>query len=258
MLHVGTSGYSFDDWVGPFYPEGTDTSDFLSYFATRLACVEVNYTYYRLPVAKTLRIMESNTPPDFVFTLKATKTITHDQSRQRDEYEAYRKNLAHLIEAGKFGCVLLQFPNSFHLERENVNHLAFVREQWPDLPLAVEFRHKSWVEDDRTWEFLRDRNFAYCCVDEPQFSSLVPPIAEVTADIAYVRFHGRNYDKWWQHEQMYERYDYLYSRDELKEWLPKVRSLSNDTEQTYVFFNNHYEAQAVQNAMEFADMLQED
>ncbi len=256
MIRIGTSGYSFEDWVGPFYPEDIDKSDFLSYFSQRLKNVEVNYTYYRLPVANTLANMEAKTPEGFMFTLKATGTITHEQSQNPQIYEEYRSNVQPIIDAGKFGCVLMQFPNSFHLEKQNVNHLAFIRQQWPDLPLAVEFRHKGWMEDERTFEFLQDQNMAYCCVDQPQFSTLVPPIARATADIAYVRFHGRNYEKWWQHEQAWERYDYLYSRDELKEWVDKVKKLDEQAETTYVFFNNHYNAQAVQNAMEFADLLE--
>ncbi len=256
MIRIGTSGYSYDDWVGPVYPEGTNKRDFLSIYAQKFDTVEVNYTYYHPPSAETLGAMARKTGDNFVFTLKATREMTLERSQEPDIYRQYVDALAPLIDADKFGCVLLQFPNSFKLDKDNVNHLAFIREQWPELPLVVEFRHRGWVEDERTFDFLREHSLGFCCVDQPQFDSLIPPIAVATSDLAYVRFHGRNYEKWWQHDEAWERYNYLYSGDELQEWLPKVRELDEAAETTYVLFNNHYQGQAVQNALEFAELLE--
>jgi uncharacterized protein YecE (DUF72 family) len=255
MIRIGTSGYSYDDWVGPVYPTGTDKRDFLSIYAQKYRTVEINYTYYRPPSAQTLAQMMAKTPDDFTFTLKATNKMTHERSQDPDIYRQYSDALAPLIDGGKFGCILLQFPNSFKLHSDNVAHLVFIRQQWPQLPLVVEFRHRSWVEDERTFDFLRQHRFGFCCVDQPQFSNLLPPIAVTTSDVAYVRFHGRNYDKWWKHDEAWERYDYLYSRDELREWLPRVRQLNTEAETTYLFFNNHYHGSAAQNALEFAELL---
>ncbi|MEA3402044.1 MAG: DUF72 domain-containing protein [Armatimonadota bacterium] len=257
MIHIGTSGFSYDDWVGPFYPEGTDKGDLLDYYAQHFDCNEVNYTYYRMPNGGTLAAMSAKTGPDFRFVIKANRTMTHERE-EADEatFQEFIAALDPLREQSKFGCVLAQFPNSFKCTKQNVSYLRRFRELMPGVPVVLEFRNRGWIRDE-LWEFLREHDFGYCCVDQPQFSSLIPPIAEATSNIAYVRFHGRNYDKWWQHDEAWERYDYLYSEEELREWVPKVQSLTEQAEDTYLFFNNHYHAQAVQNAMQFAEMLED-
>ena len=257
MIHIGTSGYSYDDWVGPFYPEGTDKREFLDYYARHFDCNEVNYTYYRMPDAGTLQAMSAKTPPDFRFVIKANREMTHERE-EADEttFEEFVAGLNPLREQGKFGCVLAQFPWGFKLSQQNVDYLKRFRKMTHGVPVVVEFRNDSWMRDD-TFDFLRRANFGYCCVDQPRIDGLLPPRVEATSSIGYVRFHGRNAEKWWEHDEAWERYDYLYSREELTEWVPKVQSLADQTEETYVFFNNHYNAQAVQNADDFADLLEE-
>jgi len=257
MIHIGTSGYSYDDWVGPFYPEGADKRDFLSYYVGRFHCVEVNYTWYRMPDARTLAAMSAKTGDDFRFAIKANQEMTHERAGEKAEtFEQFIAALDPLIGQGKFGCVLAQFPHSFKCARQSVNYLRSFRQLMRELPVVIEFRDRSWIRGE-TFEFLRAQGFGFCCVDQPQFRTLVPPIAEATSPIGYVRFHGRNAEKWWEHEQAWERYNYLYSREELGEWVDKVAGIAAQTEETYVFFNNHYNAQAVQNAMDFADLLEE-
>lgn len=257
MIRIGTSGYSYDDWVGPVYPESTPSRDYLRHYARQFDTVEVNYTYYQSPSAQTLAAMASATPDGFLFTLKATRQMTLETSQDPDIYRQYADGLTPLLEAGKFGALLLQFPNAFKLSRAAVGHLAFIRNQWPDLALVVEFRDRSWVDDERTFDFLRDHDLGFCCVDQPQFKSLLPPEPIFTADPAYVRFHGRNYEKWWRHDHAWERYNYLYDEQELRQWLPKVRQLDDAATTTYVMFNNHYAGQAAQNALQFAELLRE-
>ncbi len=256
MIHIGTSGYSFDDWVGYFYPEGTDRREFLSYYARHFDCVEVNYTFYRMPNARTLSAMSDKTGPQFQFVVKANSEMTHERTGDPDTFEQFVAALDPLREQRKFGCMLAQFPNSFRLNQENVDYLKLFRRLTRGVPVVIEFRNREWIVDEM-FEFLREVDFGFCCVDQPRFSSLVPPIAQVTSSIAYVRFHGRNYDKWWEHDEAWERYDYLYSEEELSEWVPKVNSLAQQAQDTYLFFNNHYHAQAVQNAMQFAEMLED-
>ncbi len=120
--------------------------------------------------------------------------------------------------------------------------------------LVVEFRNRAWI-CDATFRLLEELNVGYCCVDQPRLRGLIPPVACATSPVAYIRFHGRNADKWWEHEHAWQRYDYLYSREELEEWLPKVERLAEHAERIFIFFNNHYQAQAVQNALLFRDML---
>jgi uncharacterized protein YecE (DUF72 family) len=255
MLYIGTSGYSYDDWVGPFYPEETAKRDFFAYYLRFFNCVEINFTHYALPSSRTIKAIAGKTPETFRFSVKSHQDMTLGRSQDPDLYGNYRAGIEPLIAQGKLACVLLQFPNRFDLSREHVNHLAFIRDQWPDLPLAVEFRHRSWVDDERTFDFLRDQRLAYCCVDEPRMAGLVPPVTAVTADFAYVRFHGRNAKHWYGSEEAWMRYNYLYSAEELQEWVPPVGDLQGQVEDVLVFFNNHYSGSAVQNALEFAELL---
>lgn len=257
MIHIGTSGYSYDDWIGPFYPEGADKRKFLDYYARHFDCNEVNYTYYRMPDASTLEAMSAKTPPDFRFVIKANRQMTHERE-EADEaiFEEFIAALAPLREQGKFACVLAQFPWGFKLSQPNVDYLKRFRQMMRGVPVVVEFRNDSWIRGDM-FEFLREADFGYCCVDQPDLKGLLPPRIEATGAIGYVRFHGRNAEKWWEHDEAWERYDYLYSREELEEWAPKVRSLDKQTDDTYVFFNNHYNAQAVQNAQDFAQLLED-
>lgn len=256
MTYVGTSGYSYEDWVGHFYPEGTPRNRFFAYYLRYFRCVELNFTFYSLPSAATLERLASQTTSDFRFALKAFREMTQGRSQDPALYTRYAQSLAPIFERGQMGAVLLQFPNGFRLERANVDHLRFIREQWPELPLVVEFRHESWIRDDRIWEFLRGQRLGFCCVDEPQLPGLMPAEARYTAEPAYVRFHGRNAAKWYHHKEAWERYDYLYTEPELRQWLQPVRKLESEAQDTYLFFNNHYQASAVKNAQEFARLLE--
>lgn len=250
MIHLGTSGYSYDDWVGPFYPPGMPKSDFLSYYSRHFSAVELNFTHYAQPTRTTLARMVERTPENFRFTIKSFKDMTIGRSQDPQVYGEYRTGIQPLIDSGKLGCILLQFPNRFALSRQNVQHLAFIRAQWSDLPLCVEFRNRSWVDDGRTFDFLRKHQMGFCCVDEPQLKGLMPPTVHLTTDFAYVRFHGRNAEKWYKSDQAWERYNYLYREEELREWLPAIRTLNEQAQDVYVFFNNHYRANAVTNAQQ--------
>lgn len=257
MIYVGTSGYSYDDWVGPFYPEGTTKNGFLDYYAQTFGCVEVNYTYYRMPDARTLAAMAAKTPEGFRFVVKAPGELTHERTTPEASFAQFQAALTPLVESGKLGAVLAQFPGSFRPSDENRDYLAGFRQELGALPVVVEFRHASWV-GPRTFDLLRRLDLGFCCVDEPRLRSLMPPFAEVTSDVGYVRFHGRNAAKWFEHEQAWERYNYLYTREELTEWITKTRRIDSRAKETYVFFNNHYNAQAAQNASLFTEMLAEE
>ena len=257
MIRIGTSGYSYDDWIGPFYPEGTAKGDMLLYYTREFDMTEVNSTYYRLPTPQMLAAMARKVPPGFLFTVKATQELTHGREEPQEAFRHFREALQPLQDAGKFGCVLAQFPWSFRPTDENRDYLALLREQFQDLPVVVEFRNAGWV-NEQTFDLLRKLNLGYCCVDEPRLKGLIPPIAKATAAVAYVRFHGRNAAKWWQHEQAYERYDYTYSEAELREWVPKIRELNSAAETVYVLANNHWQGQAVATAKQLRLLLDTD
>ncbi len=259
MIHIGTSGYSYADWKGPFYPENIKDNEMLPFYAQDFKTTEINYTYYRMPSARTLASMASKVPDDFVFTIKASKELTHEREAEEgggtpENFRLFREALQPMIDQGKFGAVLAQFPNSFKPTPENRDYLSVFRERMGDLPVAVEFRNGAWVTDD-TMELLRQNDLGYCCVDEPHLEGLIPPIAVATAPIAYVRFHGRNAQKWWHHDEAYERYNYQYKPEELEEWVPKIEKLDNATKNTFVFTNNHYRGAAVQTAEQLKELL---
>jgi len=251
---IGTSGFSYDDWRGFFYPEKTRKEEMLAYYATRFRAVEVNSTYYAIPPPTTFERMAEKTPDGFRFAVKANKNTTHTPNADLSVFQQFRESVQPLVDAGKLGCVLAQYPNRFRKNALNADRLRQLRDEFADLPLVVEFRHYSWVAKDAI-ALLRELRIGYCCVDEPKLKGLMPPVAGVTSDIAYVRFHGRNAEKWFQHEAAWERYNYLYPRKELEEWIPKVRKLASKATETYLFFNNHYQGKAATNAQEFAALL---
>jgi uncharacterized protein YecE (DUF72 family) len=199
--------------------------------------------------------MANKVPDEFEFTVKTFRSLTHDiTSDNSADFGTFIESFQPLVEAGKFGCVLAQFPNSFHRTPGTMDYLSRFAERFAGYPLVIEFRNREWAKED-VIEFLRDRRMGWCAVDEPQFPSLMPPIVAATSPIGYVRFHGRNYRKWWSNDSKL-RYDYHYSEDELKEWVPKIQGLAAETDKVYVFMNNCFQAQAAKNAAEMRDLLE--
>ncbi len=252
MIKIGTSGFSYDDWVGPVYPAGLPAREQLSFYAREFSTVEINTTYYRVPDAGLVRGWIAKTPEDFSFSVKAYQGLTHE--REQPDFAGFAAAIRPLAEAGKLACVLAQFPYSFHPTAENRDYLKRLRDGLGDLPGVIEFRHAGWV-GQATDELLRSLGLGFCCVDEPRLKGLMPPVAVATGPVAYMRFHGRNAAKWYNHEQAWERYNYTYSPAELREWLPKLRQLEAASELTLVYFNNHYVGQAVRGARDLGQLL---
>jgi len=251
-IRVGTSGYSFMDWVGPFYPPGTPRGAMLDHYRRYFSTVEVNSTYYRLPPPSTMRGMAQRTPADFQFMVKLPGELTHGRQGQAGPAEAFRRTVEPLVEAGKFAGALAQFPFSFKRSPEGEDYLGWLRHALPETSLFVEFRHASWdvPELEAT---LRQRDLGFCSVDEPRLPGLIPQKAMVAGETAYVRFHGRNAGAWWSGGS--ERYNYLYRTEELQEWAEVIRELSQHARQTYVFFNNCHAGHAVVNAHMMEELL---
>jgi uncharacterized protein YecE (DUF72 family) len=252
MIRIGTSGFSYDDWVGVVYPPELPAREQLAFYARQFSTVEMNVTYYRVPSLQTVAGWARKTPPDFLFSVKAHQGLTHE--RAAPDFAGFARALAPLQEAGKLGCVLAQFPYSFHPGPEGESYLRRTREGLAGLPVVVELRNAAWLRAP-TFDLLRDLQLGYCCVDEPQLKGLLPSIAVATGPVAYARFHGRNAAKWYTHEEAWERYNYAYSAAELQEWVPKVRQLDQAAETTLVYFNNHYSGQSVQGARDLQQLL---
>jgi uncharacterized protein YecE (DUF72 family) len=252
---IGTSGFSYDDWVGPVYPEDLPKREWLAHYAREFPTCELNFTYYRIPGARTLDQMAAKVPEGFLFAVKAFQGITHEREKPEPQIKEFTAALAPLIDAQKFACVLAQFPTSFHANDANRAYLRSLREGFGDLPVVVEFRSRDWVGEG-TFDELRALKFGFCCVDEPRFESLMPPVAAATGPVAYVRFHGRNAARWWKHDEAWERYNYTYSDEELSEWLPNLRQLDETAPLTLVYMNNHWQGQAVGSARQLKLLLE--
>ena len=255
MIYVGTSGFSYEDWVGPYYPPSLSKNDWLTFYAKEFSTLEINYTYYRMPTAKTLAGMARKTPSGFLFTIKTPQEMTHTREAEPALFAQFVEALKPLRDENKFGAVLAQFPHSFHNIPDNLAYLKAFRERLRDLPVVIEFRDAQWL-GAKTFAFLREQQLGFCCVDEPRLKGLLPPIAEATSQVAYVRFHGRNAAKWWEHAQAYERYDYTYPKAELEEWTPQIQKLNQLAETVFVFANNHYRAQGIDTARQLRLLLE--
>ena len=255
MIRLGTSGFSYDDWVGTFYPAELPKRDWLSYYAQQFDTVELNVTYYRVPGRKTVEGWIPKTPESFLFSVKAPGSLTHE--RLEPDPTGFLEGISPLTEAGRLACILAQFPNSFRATAENWDYLSRLRDGLGDLPVVAEFRHREWVKDE-TFDRLEELRLGFCCVDEPRLHGLMPPVARATGPVGYVRFHGRNARQWWDHEQAWQRYDYTYPEGELREWVPRLRQLDAEAPLTLVYANNHYRGQAADTIRKLQDLLAEE
>ena len=277
-----------------WYPSQADTpEDRLKYYTSQFPLVEVDSTYYSLPSERTSVLWVDRTPDHFTFDFKAFRLFTGHPTplkalpkRIRDElppelrgkslvyskdlpselvepvWDMYRQALMPVHSAGKLGAVFFQFPKWFIYSPDNLQQLTRLRERLPDYPVAVEFRQPSWMSErhaDRTLGFLREHGIAYTSVDEPQGTSAsVPPVAAATADLAVVRFHGRRAETWDKPGVgVEERFKYLYSEDELKEWVPKIQALAGEAQQVHALMNNCYADYGVRNARQLSLLLEQ-
>ncbi len=253
-INIGASGFSYGDWVGPFYPPGTRKGDFLAYYAQHFQALEINYTYYRMPTPATMARLLEKAGKQMRFSVKLNDVFTHRRSYGSQDVLDFAMAMEPLAKAGQLGCLLVQFPYSFRPTRPNWTTFKRLIEQFGTFPLVVEFRRADWATK-RLFDWLARAQVGYVCVDEPPLPGLLPPHDMVTSPLGYVRFHGRNSDKWWQHERAEERYDYRYSSEELLEWLPRLRRMAEQSEEIMVFFNNHFEGKALENAQELMRLL---
>ncbi|MEU1250363.1 DUF72 domain-containing protein [Micromonospora arida] len=267
-----------------WYPQTADTPEKrLAYYARQFPLVEVDATYYSPPAEATARLWAERTPAGFTFNIKAFSLLTGHPTRVSALYkdlrpETDKKNvypddlpaqsyeevwtrflsaLDPLVEAGKLGALLFQFPPWFTIKRANKQYLLEVAKRCAPLRPVYEFRHASWFEGDNadeTLAFLREHKLPYVCVDMPQgHRSSLPPVLAATADLAVMRFHGHS-DKWTS-KDIHEKFGYHYSKRELADWAPKLRELAGEAGQTHVLMNNCYRDYAQTNAKTLASLL---
>ncbi|MCG8567091.1 MAG: DUF72 domain-containing protein [Desulfobacterales bacterium] len=251
QLHVGTSGYSYGEWLDSgFYPPDTHSANMLARYAEQFNTIELNYTWYQMPKATAMDRMSQKVPRGFGFTAKLTRTLTHEVRPDRWKTQAadFRRGIAPLVAREQLRALLVQLPPYFHRTRANRIYLAALLDELAPLPLAVEFRHRSWV-CDRVFAELERRNTALVAVDVPDLPDLFPAMARVThTDFFYIRFHGRN-ARGWQSGNMQEQFDYNYGPEELESWQGKIQEEMAPRARTgLIFFNNHVRGQAPSNA----------
>ncbi|MCG8686919.1 MAG: DUF72 domain-containing protein, partial [Desulfobacterales bacterium] len=223
-LLIGTSGYSYGEWVDAgFYPPGTHSAAMLPCYAGTFCVTELNYTWYQMPKAEAISRMCDRVPDGFKFAAKLTRTLTHEikAGQWRSEAARYRQGIAPLVSAGKFLCILIQLPPYFTRTQANRSYLAALQDELSEFSLAVEFRHDSWVRD-RVFDELKRRRVTLVAVDEPDLPGLFPRISRVTnPGLFYVRFHGRN-SRGWRSGNMQKQFDYDYQDWELTEWADTI------------------------------------
>jgi uncharacterized protein YecE (DUF72 family) len=253
LITIGTSGFDYSDWRGHFYPERLSRKEYLAYYSGHFDALELNFSYYRMPDPRQLASMVERTEGRVEFAIKCHRSMTHERVATRAEIGAFKAALAPLREADRLGAVLAQFPYSFHQNQQNREYLKQLADDLGP-PLAVELRQAEWAADP-IFDWLKRIGVGYCCVDEPRLEGLMPPRAVATAAPGYVRFHGRNSDKWFEHDRPEERYDYRYLAAELEEWVPRIRDLDAQLDKVLVFFNNHFQGKAVDGAKLLERML---
>src|SRR5258708_28669548 len=259
-IRIGPAGWYYEDWNGIVYPTKPGSKfDPLEYLASYFDTVEINSSFYRPPAASSSkawakRVMHNR---NFKFTAKLYQRFTHDRGQATPEDEKiFREGIDPLVEAGKFGALLLQFPWSFRNTEEERNYLSGLLDRFNDYPLVVELRHESWNEPAVYQSFER-RGVGFCNIDQPLFASSIKPSARTTSRVGYVRLHGRNYENWFRaNAAPHDRYNYLYSLDELEPWVDKIKKVSIQSEDSYVVTNNHFRGKGVVNALEIKAMLE--
>ncbi len=256
QIKIGTSGYSFEDWRGVFYPPDLPKGKMLDFYAQHFNTVEINSTYYRIPPAAVFYHLANKTPADFEFIVKVHQQVTHKREKPLESMTALQMALRPLLESQKISGYLAQFPWAFKYQPDNLDYLQRLAAACQPLPLFVEFRHESWLCEE-VYHNLAARRIGYCCVDEPPLKGLLPPQEKVIGRIGYVRFHGRNATNWWDSSKG-DRYDYAYSKEELGGWLQRIRSMKQKAEKLYLFFNNCHMGHAVINAKQMVELLKQE
>jgi len=293
-MRVGTCSWTDPTLLssGRFYPDSAHSAEArLQYYASQFNIVEVDSSYYALPNERNSYLWAERTPDDFVFDFKAFRIFTQHPtpvnslpknirteltSELQGKANIYYRDLpAELVDelwqrfetallpldtVGKLGVVLFQFPPWFYPGSQQLDYIEMCKAKLRQFRLAAEFRNNVWLSEKNrtaTFDFLRRNDLPFVCVDEPQgFKSSVPPVAEVTSDIGLVRFHGRNTETWEKKGiGPAERFNYLYTEEELRPWADKIAEVSQQTREMHVLFNNCYEDKAVVNARQMCFML---
>lgn len=257
-IRIGPAGWSYDDWVGIVYPtrkvRGFHEAAYLAQF---FDTIEINTTFYHPPEARMARAWARRVAenPSFKFTAKLWQRFTHDRNANRDDEKVFKEGIRPLVEADRLGALLVQFPWSFKNTKANREYLSGLMVMFMEYPLVIEVRHASWNRPE-VFEWLAESGVGFCNIDQPVIGRSLAPTARATAPVGYVRLHGRNYEQWFSAtETGAERYNYLYSTEELEPWAERIRKVAESAGVTFVITNNHFRGQAIANALQLVSLL---
>jgi uncharacterized protein YecE (DUF72 family) len=284
-VRIGTCGWSYPSgrgtWNGLFYPpaagrQGSSRFDELAYYADHFDTVEVNSTFYRVPSVSTTRSWAARTPPGFEFAVKLYQAFTHpamargvpSSARARAdsvpqvtdaEAQAFRDSIDPLAQAGKMGPLLVQFPPSFKQTPRSLEYLEWLLSAFDRYSLAVELRDRTWSDTQAAMlSLLNNRGAAWVQIDEPKFRFSVRQNRQPNVtSFYYLRLHGRNAQQWWNHDESEDRYNYLYSPEELEPFAETIAAVRKIVRKAYVYLNNHFAAKSVADAVELKHELKE-
>ena len=257
---VGPAGWSYADWKGILYPARREKGFHeATYLADFFDSIEINTSFYQ-PLkpdlaAQWLERIAAN--PRFLFTAKLWKKFTHQDDRTAEDVKIVRAGFDVLRDADRLGAVLLQFPFSFHNTAPNLARLNHLLDEFAVYPLVVEVRHASWAKKE-FYELLHQRGVGFCNIDQPVIGRSIQPSERVTSPIGYVRLHGRRYDTWFSDDPASppsERYNYLYSEEELEPWVKRIEHVAESAKTTFVVTNNHFQAKGIVNALQLIHLL---
>ena len=269
-IRVGPAGWSYKDWNGVVYPRLRPAGFHeASYLASYFPLIEINTSFYRplRPELARLWVRKVEHRRDFQFTVKLYRGFTHERTLLRGEVKQFSDGIAPLAETGRLGCLLMQFPWAFRLNKENREYVVRLKRAFGHFPLVAEFRHSSW-NSHPSLDLLIDQRIGFCNIDQPQMDHCLPPTAHVTSPVGYVRFHGRNYQEWLRHDsdangrsgirRVDARSNYLYSRKQLAKWKTRIDQIAGQARRTYVVTSNHFQGKAVVNALDLIEMTNEE
>ncbi|HEX4748199.1 MAG TPA: DUF72 domain-containing protein [Bryobacteraceae bacterium] len=260
MIRIGPAGWAYKDWAGIVYPEPKPRRfDPLAYLAGYFDTIEINSSYYGAPRAPSAKKWAESVRANerFRFTAKLFQSFTHARKPAPLDEKEFKDGIAPLVEASRLGALLIQFPWSFKNDAESREYVAKLCLAFREYPLVIEVRHSSWI-DPAVLDVLGELGVGICNIDQPVFHRSVKPTALVTSTIGYVRLHGRNYKQWFSPTaNVRDRYDHLYSTEELEPWLDRIKQISKDAKDTYVVANNHNLGKGPVNALEIRALLED-
>ena len=251
-IYRGTSGYSYDDWIGPFYRHDMKKPKMLEYYQHFFPVTELNYTYYTMPRPSTL-FQIRNKAPHMKFSVKAHQSLTHERRVVLQTWQEFADAMMVLSDTEQLSCLLFQFPYSFKCTHDNFAYLDDVIEYFNSFRLVLELRHASWY-NETSYAYARKRGIALCSVDAPRLPGLTSNVLYSGRDLSYYRLHGRNAQNWFDGDNI-TRYDYSYTPEEIAEIVGNIITLIETSSSVYVFANNHPRAQAIETVTAIAQAL---